>query len=224
MQLLEVDLTLLLQSHISPTLCQTPVAHTGKQRRDLSDIWREQIKKDSLSGTEEIYYGRKPQGKVEQALLGIAMLMEICRSIDMQYQVMHFAWMEELLELKETIPGLAVNYWIGICCNDTCCKGGHMDSNVSREILVPLQKPMLYCNNQLEISVAKNNQYHAQMKHIDIQYHFICESIIQDTIEVRYCPTEDMVADIFTKALPLKTLEILCTLLGVYMDWGEVLF
>ena len=37
------------------------------------------------------------------------------------------------------------------------------------DILRPLTKPMvLYCNNQSAIAVAKNDQYHAHMKHIDI--------------------------------------------------------
>ena len=92
------------------------------------------------------------------------------------------------------------------------------------DILHPLTKPMvLYCNNQSIIAVTNNDQYHAHTKHIDIQYHFIWESISREIIEICYCPTENMVADIFTKALPVKTFEYLCTLLGVHLDWGGVL-
>ena len=37
------------------------------------------------------------------------------------------------------------------------------------DILRPLTKPMmLYCDNQSAIAVAKNDQYHACTKHIDI--------------------------------------------------------
>ena len=87
------------------------------------------------------------------------------------------------------------------------------------DILCPLTKPMvLYCDNQSAIAVAKNDQYHARTKHIDIRYHFIRESISREIIEIRYCPTENMVADIFTKALPVKTFEHLRTLLGVHLD------
>ena len=87
------------------------------------------------------------------------------------------------------------------------------------DILRPLTKPMvLYCDNQSAIAVAKNDQYHACTKHIDIRYHFIRESISREIIEIRYCPTENMVADIFTKALPVKTFEHLRTLLGVHLD------
>ena len=87
------------------------------------------------------------------------------------------------------------------------------------EVLCPLSKPMLlYCDNQSAIAVAKEDQFHARTKHIDIRYHFIHEAITRNIIEVRYCPMQHMIADIFTKALPIKTFEQLHTLLGIYVD------
>jgi hypothetical protein len=56
------------------------------------------------------------------------------------------------------------------------------------------------------------------MKHIDIQYHFIREAKNSGTLDLRYCPTQEMSADIFTKALPIKTFERLCVLLGIHLD------
>ena len=87
------------------------------------------------------------------------------------------------------------------------------------DILCPLEELMLlYCDNQSAIAVTKNDQYHARTKHIDIQYHFIWESIGREIIKVCYCATQDMITDIFTKALPIKTFEHLCTFLGVHLD------
>ena len=77
---------------------------------------------------------------------------------------------------------------------------------------------LLYCNNQSAIAVAKDDQFHTRTKHIDIWYHFICEAITWNIIEVGYCPTQHMVTDIFTKALPVKTFEQLHTLLSIYVD------
>ena len=92
------------------------------------------------------------------------------------------------------------------------------------DILCPLTKPMVpYCKNQPAITVTENDQYHACMKHINIQDHFIWESISREIIEICYCPTENMVVDIFMKALPVKTFEHLRTLPGVHLDWGGVL-
>ena len=87
------------------------------------------------------------------------------------------------------------------------------------DILCPLTKLMLlYCDNQLAITVAKNDQYHTCTKHIDIHYHFICEMITWNVVEIHYCPTNQMIADIFMKALPVKNFETLPELLGTYLD------
>ena len=43
---------------------------------------------------------------------------------------------------------------------------------------------------------------HARTKHIDIRYHFIRFTVEDNSIHFLYCPTNDMVADTLTKALP----------------------
>ena len=57
------------------------------------------------------------------------------------------------------------------------------------------------CNNQGCITLAKNPKHHLRTKHIDVRHHFICEMIEDKVIELEYCPTEGMVADVLTKAL-----------------------
>jgi hypothetical protein len=60
----------------------------------------------------------------------------------------------------------------------------------------------LFCDNQAALKLAINNNYHMQTKHINIQYCFICQVIKSGDIIIVYCPTDDMTADILTKALP----------------------
>jgi len=59
----------------------------------------------------------------------------------------------------------------------------------------------MLCDNQGAISLAKDNKFHSRMKHIDLWYHFIREAVEEGKINVTYIPTEDNVANIFTKSL-----------------------
>ena len=59
----------------------------------------------------------------------------------------------------------------------------------------------LYEDNQSAICLSKNPQFHGRSKHIDVRYHFIRDETKRGTIQVKYCKTEDMVADMMTKAL-----------------------
>jgi hypothetical protein len=45
-------------------------------------------------------------------------------------------------------------------------------------------------------------EYKKRTKHIDIAYHFVRECVANGTISVEYIPTDDMTADVLTKALP----------------------
>ena len=45
--------------------------------------------------------------------------------------------------------------------------------------------------NQSAICMAKNPHFHGRTKHIEIKYHFIWEKVLDEIIEVKYCPTND---------------------------------
>jgi hypothetical protein len=71
------------------------------------------------------------------------------------------------------------------------------------EVYQPLQDPItLYSDSQSAIALTKDGSYHARTKHIDIRYHFIRFIVQNGSIKLIYCPTEEMTADILTKALP----------------------
>ena len=77
-------------------------------------------------------------------------------------------------------------------------------------------EPTVICeDNQSAICIAQNPQYHNRTKHIDIKYHYVREKVLDTTIELQYCPTRDMIADILTKGLTYDKFSRLRMLSGV---------
>lgn len=71
-------------------------------------------------------------------------------------------------------------------------------------------------DNQAAISIASDNRNETKLKHIDVRYHHVRERKENGTIEIQYCPTKNMIADILTKGLRDTTqFEHLRTMLGV---------
>ena len=60
----------------------------------------------------------------------------------------------------------------------------------------------LFCDNKSTIAMSKNAVYHSRTKHINIKHNFIKEAVEDGEVKLKYCKTEEQVADIFTKALP----------------------
>ena len=71
-----------------------------------------------------------------------------------------------------------------------------MDLNVNTETPVTV-----FEDNKAAISMTKNPQYHGRAKHVDIRYHFVRDHVDKGNVFIVFCPTSDMLADIFTKGL-----------------------
>ena len=79
---------------------------------------------------------------------------------------------------------------------------------------------LVMCDNQGAIALAKNPVHHARTKHIDVQHHFVREKVERGLIRLEYCPTEDMMADVLTKALARDKHERLRKMMG-FEDFGH---
>lgn len=67
----------------------------------------------------------------------------------------------------------------------------------------PVSESILHQDNQSCILLAKNGRQSSskRTKHINLRYFFAKDRIDSGDIAIRYCPTEDMHADFFTKPL-----------------------
>lgn len=77
---------------------------------------------------------------------------------------------------------------------------------------------IIHADNQGCIALTRNPVAHSRAKHIDIRHHFIRERVENKEIDLQYCSTKDMLADIFTKQLPREAFETFRSTLGV----GEI--
>jgi hypothetical protein len=71
-----------------------------------------------------------------------------------------------------------------------------------KEISIPLtMAPILWCDNLSALALASNLVFHARTKHIEVDYHFVREKVLNRDIIVKFISTHDQVADVFTKGL-----------------------
>ena len=73
----------------------------------------------------------------------------------------------------------------------------------------------LYCDNMSAIAMAKNPVFHQKTRHINRRIHFIREAVQENLIDIKFCSSEDQVADIFTKGLSKDRFSKLRAMLGV---------
>jgi hypothetical protein len=74
---------------------------------------------------------------------------------------------------------------------------------VLRELSIPCPRSArLWCDNMGAKYLASNPIFHGRMKHVEIDYHFVRDRVLQKLLEVRFISTADQVADGFTKPLP----------------------
>lgn len=73
----------------------------------------------------------------------------------------------------------------------------------------------IFGDNKSTLSLIKNPILSFQSKHIDITCHFLRERAARGEVTFTYMPTDQMLADVFTKALPKNKHDECCKGLGV---------
>jgi hypothetical protein len=86
---------------------------------------------------------------------------------------------------------------IGDDCKDLCFIKNLICELINKDI-----KIVIYNDNQSAHKLLECKEYcHKRSKHIDIRFHFVKYMIKDNFAQVKYLPTENMIADVLTKPL-----------------------
>lgn len=77
------------------------------------------------------------------------------------------------------------------------------------------EKVTIFCDNNGARKLAENPIFHNRSKHIDVRHHYVRDILKKGEMEIKYIPTEEMAADVFTKGLPKPKLVQCLSGLGV---------
>ena len=89
-----------------------------------------------------------------------------------------------------------------------------------RRVLAELQQEQegpteIFCDNKATISMTRNPTFHSRTKHIELRHHFIRDLVANEEIVLKYCSTNEQLADILTKTLSKEKFCYFRGLLGV---------
>jgi hypothetical protein len=66
---------------------------------------------------------------------------------------------------------------------------------------------LVYGDNQSTLAVSQNGVKSNRTKHVDVKYHFITQTVEEGAVKLKWIPTSEQQADIFTKALAPPVFE-----------------
>jgi len=102
------------------------------------------------------------------------------------------------MALKETIKEYT---WLKLLLNHLSSITTTSSNTTTTTIKDIYTNSILFTDSQSAIQLAKNPEYHARTKHIDIQYHYVRDNILSGFINLKYIPTDQQLADGLTKSL-----------------------
>lgn len=88
------------------------------------------------------------------------------------------------------------------------CKEAIWLIKILEDCKIKFNLPMrIFEDNQSVLKMIEEEKLSNRTKHIDTRYYFVKDFIERGLIACSYCPTEDMLADLLTKPLPLPKFE-----------------
>ncbi|MCO5598123.1 hypothetical protein L7F22_052215 [Adiantum nelumboides] len=83
------------------------------------------------------------------------------------------------------------------------------------ELGIKSQVPVVHCDSQSAIMLARNPVFHAKPKHIEVKYHFIRSMLDDKSITLVKVHTDDNPANLLTKSLPAERFAYCRQMMGI---------
>ena len=93
----------------------------------------------------------------------------------------------------------------------------HWLTSLLWELGHPLSSPpTLWCDNLSATYLTSNPIFHSRSKHLEIDFHFVRDKVLNHELHVKYISSKDQIADVLTKPLPKTTFTTLKSKLSVF--------
>ena len=79
-----------------------------------------------------------------------------------------------------------------------------------------IQNTKLLCENEVALHIASNTVFHEQVKHIEIDGHFVQQKVLSGEITIDFVGSKDQLADMLTKSLKGSRVDDIFYKLGSY--------
>ncbi|MCO5611055.1 hypothetical protein L7F22_065305 [Adiantum nelumboides] len=100
------------------------------------------------------------------------------------------------------------------------CKEAIWLGRLVTDLGIKEETPILHCDSQSAIYLARNPVYHSKKKHVDVKYHFIKEMVEDKQVQLVKVHTIDNHVDFLTKGFPGESFAHYCKLLSDWLVFG----
>jgi hypothetical protein len=71
--------------------------------------------------------------------------------------------------------------------------------------ITPTSLHMFKCDNLIATFLSANHNFHARIKHVEVDYHFVHDEVAKKDIQIHFISSRDQFIDILTKLFSIAS-------------------